>query len=101
MCYFQKLIFIIYNYCDIKKTENVLFNKRNFAIIVLWNGKKGRDKYMKAATGELNLTVITLIAIAAVIGFFWFMWPGIKESIQNQWNDINTYEQNDQSKSNG
>ena len=25
---------------------------------------------MQAATGELNLTVITLIAIAAVIGFF-------------------------------
>ena len=39
---------------------------------------------MKAATGELNLTVITLIAIAAVIGFFWFMWPNIKRSIANQ-----------------
>ena len=55
---------------------------------------------MKAATGELNLTVITLIAIGAVIGFFWFMWPGIKESIGNQWNDINTYEENDQSHGN-
>jgi len=52
---------------------------------------------MKAATGELNLTVITLIAIAAVIGFFWFMWPNIKRSIANQWNDVNTYEENDQS----
>ena len=29
---------------------------------------------MKAATGELNLTVITVIAIAAVIGFFWLLW---------------------------
>ena len=38
---------------------------------------------MKAATGELNLTVITLIAIAAVIGFFWIMWPNIKRSIAN------------------
>ncbi len=56
---------------------------------------------MKAATGELNLTVITLIAIAAVIGFFWFMWPSIKNSISNQWNDINTYEENDQSKVGG
>ena len=45
---------------------------------------------MKAATGELNLTVITLIAIAAVIGFFWIMWPNIKNSINNQWNDVNT-----------
>lgn len=43
---------------------------------------------MKAATGELNLTVITLIAIAAVIGFFWIMWPNIKSSINSQWDNI-------------
>ena len=43
---------------------------------------------MKAATGELNLTVITLIAIAAVIGFFWMMWPSIQESINTQWSNI-------------
>lgn len=43
---------------------------------------------MKAATGELNLTVITLIAIAAVIGFFWLMWPSIQESLNTQWGDI-------------
>ena len=43
---------------------------------------------MKAATGELQLTVITLIAIAAVIGFFWVMWPQIKASIGGQWNII-------------
>lgn len=43
---------------------------------------------MKAASGELNLTVITLIAIAAVIGFFWIMWPKIQESINKQWSDI-------------
>lgn len=43
---------------------------------------------MKAATGELNLTVITLIAIGAVIGFFWLMWPSIKGSLGNQWNEI-------------
>ena len=55
---------------------------------------------MKAATGELNLTVITLIAIAAVIGFFWFMWPSIRNSIGNQWDTINTYEENDQSHGN-
>ena len=46
---------------------------------------------MKAATGELNLTVITLIAIAAVIGFFiTIMWPQIQNSINSQWNQINT-----------
>ena len=43
---------------------------------------------MKAATGELNLTVITLLAIGAVIGFFWIMWPRIQESISNQWDSI-------------
>ena len=45
---------------------------------------------MKAATGELNLTVITLIAIAAVIGFFWLLWPNIKQSINSQWNNISS-----------
>ena len=43
---------------------------------------------MKDATGELNLTVITLIAIAAVIGFFWIMWPNIQKSLNTQWNNI-------------
>ncbi|CCY78795.1 unknown [Mycoplasma sp. CAG:877] len=43
---------------------------------------------MKAATGELNLTVITLIAIAAVIGFFWVMWPNIKSAMNSQWGNI-------------
>ncbi len=45
---------------------------------------------MKAATGELNLTVITLIAIAAVIGFFWMMWPNIKNSMNQQWGNISS-----------
>ena len=52
---------------------------------------------MKAATGELNLTVITLIAIAAVIAFFWLMWPSISKSINDQWTDISR--NNRQSKS--
>ena len=45
---------------------------------------------MKAATGELNLTVITMLAIAAVIGFFWVMWPQIKNSINAQWGSISS-----------
>ena len=51
---------------------------------------------LKAATGELNLTVITLIAIAAVIGFFWIMWPSIRDSIGQQWNDVKNYNSNNQ-----
>lgn len=46
---------------------------------------------MKAATGELNLTVITLLAIAAVIAFFWAMWPSISKTINGQWTNISTY----------
>lgn len=36
---------------------------------------------MKAATGELNLTLITIIALGAVLAFFWVLWPQIKEKI--------------------
>ena len=37
---------------------------------------------MKEATGELNMTVVTVVAIAAVAGFFYaFVWPSIKNSI--------------------
>ena len=45
---------------------------------------------MKEATGEMNMTVVTIIAIGAIIAFFWFMWPQIKESISGQWNNIST-----------
>ncbi len=37
---------------------------------------------MKEATGELNMTVVTVVAIAAVGAFFYaFIWPGIKNTI--------------------
>lgn len=37
---------------------------------------------MKEATGELNMTVITVVAIAAVAAFFYaFIWPSIQNSI--------------------
>lgn len=37
---------------------------------------------MKEATGELNITVITVIAIAAVGALFYmFVWPTIQRSI--------------------
>ncbi len=45
---------------------------------------------MKEATGELNMTVVTIIAIGAIIAFFWFMWPQIKNTITGQWNSIST-----------
>ena len=40
---------------------------------------------MKEATGELNMTVVTVVAIAAVAAFFYaFVWPAIKANI-NSW----------------
>lgn len=37
---------------------------------------------MKEATGELNMTVVTVVAIAAVAAFFYaFVWPSIKTNI--------------------
>ncbi len=37
---------------------------------------------MKEATGELNMTVITVVAIAAVAAFFYaFIWPAIKNTL--------------------
>lgn len=37
---------------------------------------------MKEATGELNMTVVTVVAIAAVGAFFYaFIWPGIQRSL--------------------
>ena len=43
---------------------------------------------MKEATGELNMTLVTIIAIGAIIAFFWFMWPTISGTIENTWNNI-------------
>lgn len=40
---------------------------------------------MKEATGELNLTVITIIMIGAILAFFWIMWDNIKKQTEDQW----------------
>ena len=49
---------------------------------------------MKEATGELNMTVIVIIAIAAVLALFWaFLWPaissGLKGNTCKSWTDGN------------
>ncbi len=39
---------------------------------------------MKEASGELNMTVVTVVAIAAVAAFFYaFVWPTVKQNIIN------------------
>ena len=45
---------------------------------------------MKEASGELNKTVVTIIAIAAIAAFFTaVIWPNIRNSLNNQWNTVN------------
>ena len=41
---------------------------------------------MKEASGELNLTLITIVAIAAIAGLFALLWPSIKNTIHDKWN---------------
>lgn len=43
---------------------------------------------MKEASGELNLTVVTIIAIAAVAGIGTFLYSKVKDTITNQWETI-------------
>lgn len=45
---------------------------------------------MKEATGELNMTVVTIIAIGAIVAFFWFMWPTIRNTISTTWEGIDS-----------
>ncbi len=52
---------------------------------------------MKAASGELNLTVITIIAVTAVLTFFMtFLWPRVKDTINNGWDNIENVPDQDQ-----
>ena len=45
---------------------------------------------MKEVSGELNMTVVTIIAIAAIAAFFTaVIWPNIRNSLNNQWNTVN------------
>lgn len=48
---------------------------------------------MKEATGELNMTLVTILAVAAILAFVTFFVPSILDSIQNNWgNDEPIYE---------
>lgn len=46
---------------------------------------------MKAATGELNLTLITVVALGAVLALFTtVLWPTIKAKLTNSTNNFST-----------
>ena len=42
---------------------------------------------MKEASGELNMTLVTIIAVAAIAGIFTLLLPMIRNSINNKWNE--------------
>jgi len=56
---------------------------------------------MKEATGELNMTLITIVAIVAVGALFTFLLPTIRNSISNRWNDVDNSGTNMNCKANG
>lgn len=42
---------------------------------------------MKEASGELNMTLITIVAIAAIAGLFaTLLYPRIRDAIDQRWN---------------
>ena len=47
---------------------------------------------MKEATGELNMTLVTIIAIAAVLTFVTVFLPKILDSVNDSWNETNSTE---------
>jgi len=42
---------------------------------------------MKEATGEVSMTVVTLVAIAVIGAILGLMWPTIQNSITDLWGD--------------
>ena len=42
---------------------------------------------MKEATGEVSMTVVTLVAIAVIGAILAFMWPTIQNKITGLWDN--------------
>ena len=40
---------------------------------------------MKEATGEVSMTVVTLVAVGVIGAILAFMWPRIQDSIEGLW----------------
>lgn len=45
---------------------------------------------MKEATGELNMTLVTVLAVAAILAFVTLFVPKILGNIENNWGDTTT-----------
>ena len=44
---------------------------------------------MKEASGELNMTLITIVAVALIAGLFALLYPTIQNLIVEKWGDAN------------
>ena len=42
---------------------------------------------MKEATGELNMTIVTIVAVALILGFVTWFLPNIFSGVENKWNE--------------
>lgn len=47
---------------------------------------------MKEASGELNMTLVTIIAIAAIAGLFMLLKDPIMNAVNNKWGNIDNIE---------
>ena len=43
---------------------------------------------MKEASGELSMTLVTIIAVGVIVAIFAAFWPNIKDAINTRWNNF-------------
>ena len=43
---------------------------------------------MKEASGELSMTLVTIIAVGIIVGIFALFWPQISNTINNIWGNF-------------
>lgn len=43
---------------------------------------------MKEATGEVSMTMITLVAIGVIAAILAFLWPTIQDWIEEEFNEV-------------
>ena len=43
---------------------------------------------MKEASGELSMTLVTIVAVGIISAILVFMWPFIQNTIKNMWGNL-------------
>ena len=73
--------------------KKVVTKLKLFVIIIFVRFRKGVNATVKEATGELNMTVVTIVLIGVIAAFFAIFWdrtiqPAIEENWQNNVDNI-------------